>query len=250
MSGSTSIYWQDSFLADNPTAVALIQLFDFVPGVIFFVKDCESRFVAANTAMLEAKNIQDPEALLGSNDFDFHPPGLAEAYRAEDQAVMASGEALPNRIWFVLDPSSRPGWFNSSKIPLRDAQGQIVGVAGVRYAIETPKDRRFQFKTLTPVFRHLEEHYDKRVSMTQMAKLAGLSQTHFNRSFNNMVGMPPTRFLQHLRIEKARQMLTRTDRKISTIAQDIGYHDQSHFSRHFRQITGMSPRSYRMRFRG
>lgn len=245
----SQIHVRDSFLSTNPSAVALVHLFEVLPEVIFYVKDTESKFVAANTAMLEAKNIKNPDDLLGESDFAFHPRGLAEAYRAEDQDVMRSGQPLLNRVWFVLDPSSRPGWFISSKVPLQDHNGQVLGIAGVRYAIETPEERRFQFKTLAPVFQHLEEHYDKRVSMTHMAKLAGLSQTHFNRSFNDMVGMPPSRFLQHLRIEKARQLLTLTERNISTIAQDIGYHDQSHFSRHFRQITSTSPRDYRMRFR-
>lgn len=244
-----AIHLEESFFAGNPAARDLAVLFDFIPGVIFYAKDRESRFVAANAAMLAAKNLSDPAGLLGRTDRDFHPPAMANAFIAEDQRVMQSGRALPHQVWFVLDRFGRPGWFNSSKIPLHDAAGRVIGVAGVRYAIETPENRAHQFKSLAPVFRHLEEHYAEAVSMREMAGLAGLSSTHFNRRFIEVIGMPPTRFLHSLRVEKARQLLARTGREIAVIAQETGYHDQSHFTRHFRELTGLTPRAYRMKFR-
>ncbi len=238
-----------SFLEDNPAALAIIELFDRIPGVIFYAKDRESRYIAANRAMLEAKDLTDPADLLGRTDRDFHPPVLADAYLAEDAWVMERNRSLPGQIWFVLDRSGRPGWFNSSKVPLRDAGATVVGLAGVRYAIATPEDRERRFKQLAPVIRHLEEHYTESVSMERMAALAGISTTHFNRRFTEVLGMAPTRFLHSLRIEQARQLLARTDRSIGEIALDTGYHDQSHFTRHFRKLTGVTPRIYRQRFR-
>jgi AraC-like DNA-binding protein len=239
------IYQHASFLDKNPAAWGLMQLFDYLPGVIFYAKDRQSRYVAANRAMLAAKNLKDPARLLGRTDADFHPGALAEAYMAEDRKVMEKSHALPNEIWFVLDRRGRPGWFNSSKLPLLDAQGLVAGLAGVRYAIETPKDRDRQFQALAPVIRFLEEHYTEVVSMKQMCELAGMSSTHFNRRFGELFRMSPTRFLHSLRIDKARQLLAHTSLSIGDIAMETGYHDQSHFTRHFRQLTGMTPRTCR-----
>ncbi len=230
-------------------ALALVSLFDQVPGVIFYAKDRDSRFVAANAAMLAAKNLTDPSDFLGLTDRDFHPAPLAEAYLAEDFAVMESGEALPNQVWFVLDASGRPGWFNSSKVPLRNESGQVCGIAGIRYGIETSEEKQIQFQALAPVIQHLEENFAEKISMKQMAKLAGLSSTHFNRRFRKMIGMSPTRFLHSLRIEYARQLLARSDRPVGEISLETGYHDQSHFTRHFRKLAGMTPRMYRSSFR-
>jgi AraC-like DNA-binding protein len=228
---------------------SLVALFDCLPGAIFFAKDRASRYLAANRAMLLAKNLRSPEDLLGRTDRDFHPAALADAYIAEDREVIATGNAVLNRPWFVIDRSGKPGWFNSSKVPLRDRSGTIVGVAGIRYPVETPEDRERNFRDLAPVVRYLEDHYDEVVSMTAMARLAGLSATHFNRRFRQIFGMAPMRFLHALRIEKARQLLVETDRSVGEIAVGSGYHDQSHFTRHFRQLTGVAPGKYRAEFR-
>lgn len=231
-------------------SLAFIDLFDCLPGVIFYAKDRESRYIAANRAMLEAKGVADSADLIGRTDRDFHPAVMADAYIAEDRRVMESGRALTNQVWFVVDRSGRPGWFNSSKVPLLDDSGVVTGVAGVRYAIETPEAREKQFRDLAPVIRYMEEHYTAPVSMAKMAELAGLSSTHFNRRFVHLFGMAPTRFLHSLRVEKARQMLVSPERSVGEIALETGYHDQSHFTRHFRALTGMTPGQFRARFRG
>lgn len=236
-------------MLDSLSPGALIALFDCLPGVIFYAKDRESRYLAANRAMILAKNLHDPAELIGKSDRDFHAAALADAYIAEDREVMLSGKPVLNRPWFVIDRSGRPGWFNSSKVPLRDPSGKVVGVAGVRYPVETPEDRARYFRDLAPVVRHLEEHFSDLVSMAEMARLAGLSPTHFNRRFRQIFGMSPTRFLHALRIEKARQLLVETERSVGEIAVGTGYHDQSHFTRHFRRLTGVAPGKYRAEYR-
>jgi len=233
--------------ARDPRVASLVALFDCLPGVIFFAKDRDSRFIAANAAMLAVKDLTRPEELLGKSDHDFHPAVLADAYVAEDRRVMEDGRALPNEIWFVIDRQGRPGWFNSSKVPLRDVDGEVAGIAGVRFAIRTPEDRERQFRGLSPVLKHLEEHFTEPVSMREMASLAGLSSTQFNRAFREILRMSPTRFLHSLRVERARQLLASTRRSIGAIAQETGYHDQSHFTRHFRKLAGMTPGEYRRR---
>lgn len=244
------LHFHRPFFESRPAAAALIELFDYLPGVIFFAKDRESRYIAANRAMLLAKEIEDPGDLLGRSDRDFHPAVMADAYIAEDRQVMESGGSLTNQIWFVVDRSGRPGWFNSSKVPLRDEAGEVIGIAGVRYAIDTPEDRRKQFRGLAPVIQHLEENYTSTIPMREMARLVGISSTHFNRQFTFLFGMSPTRFLHSLRVEKARQLLMHTDEAVGGIALETGYHDQSHFTRHFRRLTGMTPGQFRSRFRG
>jgi len=244
------LHFYRPFFEKRPAAAALIELFDYLPGVIFYAKDRESRYIAANRAMLVAKEIGDPADLLGRTDRDFHPAVMADAYIAEDRRVMESGRSLVNQVWFIVDRSGRPGWFNSSKVPLRDESGEVIGIAGVRYAIETPEDREKQFRGLAPVIRYLEENYTSSVPMREMAHLAGISSTHFNRQFTFLFGMSPTRFLHSLRVEKARQLLIHTDEAVGGIALETGYHDQSHFTRHFRRLTGMTPGQFRSRFRG
>lgn len=239
----------DSVFSD-PRSADLVALFDALPGVIFYAKDRESRFVAANRAMLEVKRLERLEELLGKTDHDFHPALLADAYVREDREVMERDEPLLGQTWFIVDRFGRPGWHLSSKVPLHDASGAVCGVAGVRQAIDTPEDRERFFRKLAPVVRHLEEHCHENIDMAEMAALAGLSTTHFNREFRAVFRISPLRFVHALRTEKARQLLASTDEPVGEIALATGYYDQSHFTRHFRRVTGMSPLRYRKRFRG
>lgn len=240
----------ERFFDAHPAVRGILDLFDYLPGVIFFAKDCESRFVAANAAMLAVKKLDDPKKILGHTDLHFHPPVLATAYIAEDREIMESGRPLANQSWFILDQNGRPGWFRSSKTPLHSSDGKVVGIAGVRYAISTPDEKKHQFQNLTAAIQFLEENYTESISATQLAEIAGLSVTQFNRRFSELFRMSPNRFLQSLRIDKARHHLAFTDQSIGEIAIEAGFYDQSHLNRHFTKMTGLTPGQYRTRFRG
>ncbi len=223
-------------------------LFEHLPGIVFYAKDLQSRFVAANSAMLATKKLLSPEELLGRTDRDYHPPALAEAYIEEDRMIMKSGEALANQSWFIIDQNGRPGWFRSSKTPLFSGEGKVIGLAGVRYAITTPEDRADLFQNLASVAQYLEKHFADQITAEQLADMAGLSVTHFNRRFSATFRMSPNRFLMSIRIEKARYLLTMTTKEIIDIATETGFYDQSHFTRHFRKITGITPKAYRLQY--
>lgn len=248
-SSEDGLFVSDTFFEGQSLAKSLVALLNQLPDAIFYAKDIDSRYVAANQAMLESKRVEQAVGIIGCRDHEFHPPMLAEAYVAEDRDVMNGRRALTNQIWFVLDRSGRPGWFNSSKVPLFDDRDEVIGVAGIRTAVETPEQLRDEFQLLAPVLHHLESHYAEPISMKDMARLAKLSSSHFNRQFSDLFGMSPTRYLHSMRIEKARYLLESTFRTLHAIALDTGYYDQSHFTRHFRKHTGLTPRAYRERFR-
>lgn len=239
----------EEFFAAHPAVQGVLDLFDYLPGVIFFAKDLESRFVAANAAMLAVKELHDPKDILGRTDIDFHPPALAQAYITEDREIMESNRPLANQSWFIIDQNGRPGWFRSSKTPLHADDGKVVGIAGVRYAISTPDERKHQFQNLTAAIQFLEENYTESISAAQLAEIAGLSVTHFNRRFSELFRMSPNRFLQSLRIDKARHLLVHSEDPIGEVAIESGFYDQSHLHRHFTKVTGMTPKQYRKRFR-
>lgn len=240
----------EEFFETHSAVQGVLELFDYLPGVIFFAKDLKSRFVAANAAMLSVKQLEKPTDILGRTDLDFHPPALAQAYIAEDREIMESNRPLANQSWFVIDQNGRPGWFRSSKTPLHSRDGKVVGIAGVRYAISTPDERRHQFQNLTAAIQFLEENYTDSISAAQLAEIAGLSVTHFNRRFSELFRMSPNRFLQSLRIDKARHLLAFSEDPIGEIAIESGFYDQSHLHRHFSKVTGMTPRQYRERYGG
>lgn len=104
---------------------------DNLPDFIYF-KDTESRFLIANVAVAQLVAGVTPDELIGKTDFDFFPRALAAKYYADEQAVAASGQPLVNLEEPVIDyVSGEPRWLSTTKVPLRDSQGKIIGVVGV-----------------------------------------------------------------------------------------------------------------------
>lgn len=94
----------------------------------------------------------------------------------------------------------------------------------------------------------LEEHYAKKFRFEDLASQHGMSIRNFMRRFQTATGDKPLMYLQRLRIETAKNLLTTTKRSVKTISYDVGYDDASFFARLFRQRTGMSPNQYRRQY--
>jgi AraC-like DNA-binding protein len=99
------------------------------------------------------------------------------------------------------------------------------------------------------VREYIEAHLSENIDLPTLAALAGLSVFHFARQFKHSTGITPHAYLVTRRIERARELLARSDRTITEIALMTGFADQSHFARQFRQIVGMTPRAFRWSLR-
>jgi AraC-like DNA-binding protein len=85
--------------------------------------------------------------------------------------------------------------------------------------------------------------------VTRLARVSGVSQAHFARSFKQAFGVPPHRYLLTRRIERATALLRDTDRSITDIAFETGWQSLGTFGRTFRDITGENPGTIRERAR-
>jgi len=83
--------------------------------------------------------------------------------------------------------------------------------------------------------------------VARLARVSGVSQAHFARSFKEAFGMPPHRYLLMRRIERATALLRDTDRPITGIAFETGWNSLGTFGRTFRDVTGESPQALRAR---
>lgn len=115
-------------LAQERTLLHLI--IDSLPDNIF-VKDTEGRLLAHNAAHANLLGLKDPSEGVGKSDYDFFSRELAEQYFADDKAVMQSGNALINREEKTVDADGNEKWLLTTKVPMRNAQGQVVGIIGI-----------------------------------------------------------------------------------------------------------------------
>lgn len=237
--------FQAEFFARYPVLEGIMGLFDHAPGMFFYAKTRDSRFVRVNRANQAIYGVTCEESLLGRTDRNFHPPALAEAYIAEDQRVMETGKPSSNQVWLVPYIDGASQWFNSSKTPLRDKDGTIVGVAGVMYPIATPHDQQHRFGQLAPAIALVEKNFRDPLTMSDLARSCKLSSTHFNRLFRTLFRLSPTRYLLAVRVQEARRMLADPRKGLVDIALDTGFYDQSHFTKRFKHATGLTPTEYR-----
>lgn len=105
-------------------------LIDNMPDYIY-VKDTQSRFIIANIAVTRGMGAEVPDGLIGKTDFDFYSPELAARYYADEQKIFKNGSPLVNREEPVPDQEGNMRWFISTKVPLHDDQGNIIGLVGI-----------------------------------------------------------------------------------------------------------------------
>ena len=123
----------------------LRSLIDSLP-VHIYVKDKEGRFTVVNEEVARFFHMKCPADVAGKTDFDFFPRELAESFRAEEQAVLCSGESIVNREARVTDERGKNRWILTVKVPFRDSRGNIVGLVGATRDITESKEAEEQLR--------------------------------------------------------------------------------------------------------
>lgn len=241
--------FQDAFFRRCPALRAPIELMASMPNLGLYVKNIDSQYVFNNEFHRIRYDRIAPHDLIGKRASEFFPPLLGAAYEANDRAVFESGKTIQNQIWLVPTIRGTPGWFTSGKSPLLGPDGDIVGLLGLMYPIETPEDQRTHFSELQRVIEYVDEHFVDEITAESMAELAGLSVPHFNRRFRKLLRISPMEYVLSLRIQEAQRLLSTTRKSIAEVAAAIGFYDQSHFTKRFRKVTGITPLNYRRQYR-
>lgn len=112
---------------------------DNTPDSIFF-KNIEGRFTRVNRAQLAVLGITDEADATGKSDFDFFSPHHAKKAFEDEQMIVRTGIPIINREEKASWPDGRTMWFNTSKFPLKDKDGNIVGTFGVSTDITRQKN--------------------------------------------------------------------------------------------------------------
>jgi PAS domain S-box-containing protein len=128
-------------------------LIDTLPEQVY-VKDTEGRYVLNNLAHVRALGAASPDDVAGKSDFDFYPEELAERYRVDEREVLDSGRPLIGKEEPSVDGEGNERRHSTTRVPLRDGNGEIVGLLGVtwdeterRLAEEALKESEERFRT-------------------------------------------------------------------------------------------------------
>lgn len=241
--------FQRRFFEKLTGGLSLAPLFEYLPEVYFYVKDRRSRFVKVNAALWQMRGFDSEAAMLGLTDLDIHPSHLAEQYIDEDRRVMHSRQPLPNQIWLVPGSGEELKWFISSKMPLFNARGQVIGLAGVMRDLEKAESVIRPYREMEEALTYVLRHYSEAIAVAQLAELTGLSVSQFDRRFKRLYAMTPMQYVLRVRINASCQALTSSGRSVADIALACGFYDQSYFTKQFHKQLGQTPTEYRSRYR-
>jgi AraC family transcriptional regulator len=103
----------------------------------------------------------------------------------------------------------------------------------------------FDVRLIRRIEDWIEAHLAGGIELDDLASLAGLSPWQFSRRFRAALGVSPYRFVTHVRLRRAKAMLTEGGLPIARIAAATGFHDQAHLTNTFRRFTGVTPMAYR-----
>lgn len=106
------------------------------------------------------------------------------------------------------------------------------------------RSRAQRLENIYAVLEYVRKHYAQRISVEQMAELAGYAKTYFCRQFKSITGIPFYRYLTCYRISVACMLMEDKRDSMSHIAQSTGFSSLPLFSRAFKEITGMTPSQF------
>lgn len=220
-------------------------LFEHLPGCLFYVKDREGRFVALNEALATLLGAKSKEEVLGRTDADFLPEYLVERYHEDDLKVLDHGEVIREKVELLTSADGVVDWFVTTKVPLKNARGRIVALAGLTREYHGD-NRGFTIPdALGTALEHIRAHYAEAIRIGDLGRLMGLSVSAFERKFKKHFRMSPTEYIRRVRVHEACRSLIHTSAPISVIAQECGFSDQSHFTRDFGRVMRTTPAVYR-----
>lgn len=222
-------------------------LFDHVPDTVFFVKDIAGRYAAVNQTLVERAGRRLKSELLGRRPTDIFPGELGSIPAAQDAAVIRTGRPLHNRLELHWHARGRPGWCCTTKLPLRDGAGRIIGLVGISRDLRSPGDRESIPARLAGTLEFLEEEFGEPMSPIQLAKRAGLPPARFARLIKRIFRLTPRQLITQTRLAAAARLLTESEQSVAEVALACGFHDHSAFTRAFRSATGQTPTEFRNR---
>jgi len=158
---ATGVTWDVSERFDIENALArerflLKTLMDNLPDHIYF-KDRESRFIAVNRAAVAWFGLKDPAEALGKTDADLFAPEHAQAALRDEQTILRTGQPLVNREEKETWPDGRETWVSTTKLPLRDSDGHIIGTFGLSRDITVRKRAQEELAALARELRAKNE---------------------------------------------------------------------------------------------
>ncbi|HEY9593994.1 MAG TPA: PAS domain-containing protein [Spirochaetia bacterium] len=120
-------------------------LIDMLPHSVY-MKDVECRKTMSNPVDVAILGCKSEAEALGKSDFDLFPREVAQSFYEDDQAVIRTGTPVLDREEYYLDANGQKRWLLTSKVPMRDVEGKVMGLIGVGRDITALREREAKIR--------------------------------------------------------------------------------------------------------
>jgi len=178
---------------------------DNFPGIVFW-KDRESNYLGCNQSFATGAGLINPSEIESKTDYDM-PWGITEGehYRADDIEVIEKGKAKLHIIEMFHQVDGKEIWLDTSKLPLRDSQGQVVGVIGVSTDISKLKIAELELILANKSLALQYEETGKRAAELAIANTELILQNTENEILKDEL---------EIRVEERTKQLAETNRNL------------------------------------
>jgi len=232
-----------SLLAVEPQVLA--ELFDHAPDMAFFVKDAAGRYVAVNASLVKRHGLRHKAQVIGRRPCELCSGDFGRIPSEQDAEVLRTGRALLDHLeqqWYV---PQKPVWCLTTKLPLHDAGGNIIGLVGFSRDVRAPVNLDDIPPGLASSLETFEKNPAEPITPSGLARRAKLAPPKMARLLRRFFDLTPSQFIARTRLEVASHLLRESDRPVTDIAQECGFYDHSAFSRAFRAAMGVTPSEFR-----
>ena len=173
-------------------------------------------------------------------------PFSATYLRQRIENIIAQRRML-QRTWLGQLGGSNDNDNTSQPLVSSPLGGTEGGLAPQReYRLEAPEIVDTDQKMMEQLMEYLESHIsDQDLKIEDMADAVNLGRTVFYGKIKSIVGMAPFDFLRHIRMQRAEDLISRSQMNISEVAYAVGFTDPKYFTKCFKKETGMTPTEYR-----
>jgi PAS domain S-box-containing protein len=233
-----------SFLQNVVGIEQILNMFDLLTDVIFWIKNTDSEVVYANKKFVEHIGMHSIHQVIGKSDRDFFPPHISKQFMTDDQSVM-QGKVITDRLELNILHSGEFAWFSTSKRPLFDQSNNIVGSYGFTRLLSKASQVLSSIDAIKAPVEYVRENFHTNLTIEKLAELAFISVSALERRFKKYLSKTPKQFINEIRLENARRMLIETRLPIADVAYRCGFSEHSYFSRQFRLMFDILPSQLR-----
>jgi AraC-like DNA-binding protein len=221
------------------------ELFDHLSDIVYFIKDAKGAYLVVNKTLVARCQVADKRALVGRTPRDVLRPPLGDRFAAQDEQVIRTGTPLLSQLELHVYATGDVGWCLTTKLPLRNRLGQVIGLVGVSQDLRIPDVETDEYQQLASAIEYAEQRVATPPSVEELARRAKMSRYQLDRRIRRVFGLTAGQWILKIRLDAAQRLLLQTGVPIAEIAQQAGYADQSAFTRQFRRATGLAPAEYR-----